>query len=566
MKFSYKALSAEQITGGKKIVTFSAPATDINLWGGIPQKKKFDLGEESAGFQREESPTRLKNIAEFLKNPTNTVQNSLLCSVRESENCSFMFVPLESEDGNNTLGHFEIEMPDFSSMSLLQLFGRVQDYLEKRVPELKGRKPSEETITKLQELARDSGALIDDIEEQTNGSDAVDDGTAAIFDQSHIVDFWDEIASRRIILAKIPDFSSEEFLGFSREALESYLKPVVVVDGQHRLRGALLAAKESLSDDAARTEAELLIDSGITPDEAESRLLKKFVRSLPITLLLDTDPAEHVFQFVVVNQKATPIGRALLGTIVSTSLTDSELVGVADRLRNAGIPLDESRSASYMARDPNSPFCNLVELGMSNDNANLKLQWSVFVSLVNLFKNLNGATPYHESTDYARAWKNHHLAESEIVSEYSNKDFDTPYDYWKSNDGPWRSVFICFWTEIRDRFSNLTDDQARNYWGNPRRSNLFNKIYLNILASDFFKYLRANRITINGVDELKATISSWLDGVDNNYFARDWELEKTGVKKDSPGIRSKWSKIWDEYRLSPESLPDRTKFRKPSTV
>ena len=67
-------------------------------------------------------------------------------------------------------------------------------------------------------------------------------------------------------------------------------------------------------------------------------MLASCSRRLPISLLLDDSPEEHVFQFVVVNQKATPIGRALLGTIVSTSLTAEELDKVAQRLTQAGIP------------------------------------------------------------------------------------------------------------------------------------------------------------------------------------------------------------------------------------
>ncbi len=574
MEFSYKAIVLKQVEGGKQLAFFAAPATDVELWGGVPQKKKFDSGEESAGFQREENQTRLKSISDFLKDPNNTIQNPLLCAIRNSPGSSFDFIPSDETAGTSTVGTVRIVIEDYKTMPLLGLLEKVQSYIENRIPALVGREPSEDRVNKLQERARESGVTFEEepesaegFENQNESEGGEGDSSAAIFEQSHIVEFWEEIAARRAVLSKIDNYSGDSFLGFGREALASYVKPIVVVDGQHRLKGALLAAQDLLhEDEAARTEAEQLIEQGLSPEEVEARQLKAKVRALPITLLLDADPAEHVFQFVVVNQKATQIGRALLGTIVSTSLSDEELEGVAERLRSASIPLDESRAASYMARHPKSPFWGLVELGMTNDNSNQKLQWAVFVALVNLFKDLKGGSPYHDTTDFATQWRRNHLDESEIVSSYAANEFESPYDYWRSDNGPWKGVFMRFWEEIRARFANLTDDQKRNYWGNPRRSNLFNKVSLNILASDFFKYMRSNRLTLNNLDAVSQHVSSWLEGVDDGYFDRDWELEKSGVKKDSPGIKHKWSKTWCEYRESPDRLPVSKTYRQPSTV
>lgn len=61
MEFLYPAVSSVQVEGGKQLITFSAPAADIGLWGGVPQKKRFDDGEETAGFQREDNPARTRS-------------------------------------------------------------------------------------------------------------------------------------------------------------------------------------------------------------------------------------------------------------------------------------------------------------------------------------------------------------------------------------------------------------------------------------------------------------------------------------------------------------------------
>src|ERR1044071_174398 len=133
MRFEYPAVLNVQIEGGQRLVTFSAPAADIGEWGGVPQKKRLDEGEETAGFQREDNQGRIKNLATFLSDPGNTLQNPLLCSDRGAEGCSVSFVPT---DDVASLGHVVIEMPSLAKLPLIEVFERVQRYLEGRVPSL----------------------------------------------------------------------------------------------------------------------------------------------------------------------------------------------------------------------------------------------------------------------------------------------------------------------------------------------------------------------------------------------------------------------------------------------
>src|SRR5690606_27670505 len=157
----------------------------------------------------------------------------------------------------------------------------------------------------------------------------------------------------------------------------------------------------------------------------------------------------------------------------------------------------------YMAKHPDSPFARCVESGMSGDNKMKLLPWSVFTYLVNMFKELKGAIPYHTSkTDYADSWRKNFLDTSPIVSSYDATRFESPFDYWSSFDGPWRDVFIVFWSKIKKFFANTKEEDARNYWGNPRNSNLFNKISLNILAADFFKFMRERKIELENAEHV----------------------------------------------------------------
>lgn len=584
MEFRYAAVVSEQVKGGKKLVAISAPAAEIELWGGIPQKKRFDDGEETAGFQREDKPKRIDEIAVFLGNPHNILQNPLLCSERTAKDANVEFVPFA---GHAELGELVITIPDYSKFTMLEVFERVQEYLEDRVPALKGKAPPEETVARLQLRARDGGLLEDaddgeegagdgdgscgdaeEVEDEASAEAEEDGSTSALFEESHITEFWEEVAARREVLTKVgSDRVGDSFLGFSREAMESYIRPIVVMDGQHRLRGALAAAKAHLRSADAMAETERRIAAGEAAETVAKDIVLKASRKLPISLLLDPHPAEHVFQFVVVNQKATPIGRALLGTIVSTSLSEEELEKVTERLQKAGIPLDESRAASYMARKRKSPFVGLIDLGMSGPNQNELLPWPVLVSLVQIFRDLGGATFYHQKNDYAATWRLKYLDLSPIVAGHQAAGFDTAYEYWCSFEGPWRGVFIEFWSAVRDFFGSTKDKNDHNYWGNPRKSNLFNKPSLHILAADFFRYLTMAKTAIENDGQVKDIVADWLADVDRDYFNRDWKLDRAGVKKDSPGIRFTWSKQWDEYRTGPKDrLPDVRNFSKPTVV
>jgi len=335
---------------------------------------------------------------------------------------------------------------------------------------------------------------------------------------------------------------------------------VVLVDGQHRLAGALKAAEKELDEPSAQEVIEREISAGMSSQEVSSRLLLERSRCLPVSLLMTTSPEEQVFQFIIVNQKATPIGKSLLGTIVSTSLANEELDRVAGRLQSAGIRLEESQAITLLSRLQESPFRNLVERGLTGDAKDL-LQWSVFGGLIAIFRDLKGGTLFGQKNDYADRWRKKYLDSSPIAADFQEHGYESAFHYWRSLDGPWRSVFIQFWTKIRDTFGDTSDPDRPNYWGRSRDSNLFNKISLTILAADFFQYLVDTKSELKAADDVPGLVDDWLEDVNPDYFNKDWNLG--GVKKDSVGIRNQWAALWTEYRKSPTSLPNKRNFRSP---
>ncbi|MBB2747104.1 UNVERIFIED_ORG: hypothetical protein FHR35_006983 [Microbispora rosea subsp. rosea] len=554
--YSYPAYIAQQTPTGKPLVFFAAPATEIEEWVGVPQRSRLDQGE-TIGFQRQENKNRISELSRFYHDERNIVQNPLL-GAPQSET----FVIFKAHEGHSHFGALEIVSQDFSETSLLSLMSQVVERLMSRVPELRDASLDQDRLSAIIEKARKEHGLSieapededeDDIEVANN--DDADATSVLLTDETHLIDFYTELQGRiKVLEALDPDMKPDQILGFDREAMISHLKPVMLVDGQHRLRGAVLAA-ELLADDQKGEEFLLkAVEDGREPTEAKAEYVRQHVRCLPVSLLMDSSPSEHVFQFVVVNQKATPMGKALLGTIVSTSLSKDELSHVAERLKDADIKLDDSQAIAYLTRADESPFKNCVQTGIkgAGGDRSTALQWAVLKGLVSVFRELSGGKIYGEPTDWARVWGKHHLDESELVA-----DFDTHEEKlaeWKRPDGPWRDIFIRFYSNIRERFGS-EDPEAHNAWGTTQ-SNLFNKVSLTILAADYFEFLRMHKRTLNSTQDVDSTMDEWLEGVNNTYFNRNWKVDK----KDTPAVRKRWASLWHTYRKNPESLPKEGQF------
>lgn len=565
--FEYPALLVRQGPGAPPLVLFSASAVEIDEWVGIPRKTRIVDGE-TLGFQRDDNPDRVDQIAKFYSEPNNVIHNPLLCAIRQNIGIDVSFAPVPGdfkEEPPAVAGTLTIKAKVRAVQSLSDLFRDAREALEQRVPELADRQVPETLVSKLR--MQSETVFPPDPTDQDNEEDSVEgteesmgstndinqSGEEALFEESHVAEFWSELRAREILLDRLGNqFEGDEFVGFGRDAVEAYLRPVILVDGQHRLLGALQAARTSLnSDPHILTRAAELLDAGTATDAVEKSLLVERARRLPISMLLDANPGEHVFQFVVVNQKATPVRPALLATIISTSLSETELEPITERLENAGIPLKSSRAISFFARHPSSPFAMLVTRGFENEGSEL-LPWTVLGQLVGMFRDLRGARYFHDGKlDYADAWRRRRLEASKITDGATN---GTAYDAWRGPDGPWKDVFIAFWGAVRDTLGCTNNHEAYNYWGRPRTSNLFNKPSLLTLATDFFAYIYDARRPIDSAEGVKSLVEEWLLDVDRNYFARDWKL--SGVKKDAAGSRKQWSKIWYGYRRDPRRLPE----------
>ncbi|MFC5382118.1 hypothetical protein [Aquipuribacter nitratireducens] len=558
-EYRYPAFLLKQTDRSKPLVLFAAPAGHIDSWAGVPQRRRL-AGEETVGWQREENQGRLKELTAFFSDGRNVVQNPLLCALQDADSVRF-----EPGAEDSAIGHVVVVPRPYADMPLLELLREVRERLATRVEGLSSVELDPQRLRAAIERARDTHDL--DVADDSQGpiehddepgvdedvvmqdEDVAEAASAVFAEETQIVDFYQELLIRIDILERIGEQSHpDSLLGFSRDAMLSYLKPVVLVDGQHRLRGAVLAAEASLDSEEGQRAQMDAIDAGEEPAAVKKALLDQYGRSLPVSLLMDDSPSEHVFQFVVVNQKATPMGRALLGTIVSTSLSRDELEPVAERLRDAGIPLDDSQAVAYMTRAPESPFMGLVQTGVSGDD-NRHLQWTVLKGLTAIFRELRGGKLYGQNNDYAAIWRDKYLPNSALVGEA--EDAEHALRLWADADGPWRAIFTRFYSLIRDCFGDPEDMEAHNAWGNTA-SNLYNKISLTILAADYFQFLVERRLTLNSVEDVDTTVGDWLEDTNQTYFNRDWRMT---LKKDQKAVKERWAKVWSEYRKNPTRLP-----------
>ncbi|MGD9578185.1 MAG: hypothetical protein AB7Y74_08030, partial [Syntrophorhabdus sp.] len=301
MEFTYKAICIKQTNSDKLLAMFAAPATEIDNWAGVPQKKRFGTGEETVGFQREENKKRVDSLGDFCSNAENIIQNPLLCSTRKITAASTIFTPNCDEIGDIQKGTISITIPEYSTMTMKEILGSVRSYIEERVPDLANVTPDENLVSKYKALASELGHLppeepipssTEDESSDTSSSEL--DAEAALFEESHIVDFWKEVACRHEVVKLMDDSPINEFLGFTRESLLSYLRPVVLVDGQHRLKGSIKAAEDRLSCADIQNEIESRIMAGEEAEIVQNSILNREVRRLPVSLLLTDDPAEQV--------------------------------------------------------------------------------------------------------------------------------------------------------------------------------------------------------------------------------------------------------------------------------
>jgi hypothetical protein len=254
-----------------------------------------------AGYQRQ-LDDRYSKITEYFNQPDSGGRNIIPSSIIVAiEKGKIKVTP----EGGNGLVRIDIAVEDLT----------LEELLTKTVASLKSRLGSDELAS--------IGLEGDDFQESSSESDEEE-----IPPESYL----------SIVVKKLEDAGQnmqtldENF----RQAVEEYLKgvskPGLILDGQHRVFGA--------------------------------KNVSSFPVFLPVVMLPGLSFSEQVFHFYVLNNKAKPLNKTELRSIIATSLGKEEIKNLYDRFKQVGVTAEETAWTYKMNTDPESPFGGLVNFGI----------------------------------------------------------------------------------------------------------------------------------------------------------------------------------------------------------
>ncbi len=494
--FSYLARRFYQHShSGMPILSFVASSDDIVKWAGVPRKAYEFRDGTLIGFQRQSDEKRVKEIGNFISSEKNVSPTAIVVAFRED---AIRFQSIENNEslaGTNDPG--EIGLIKFE---LKENPSSLSEAIEQYLALVRPRLPSEG------EHELDNASAI----ESKNGIYEVkEDNDEFIIHDSHLVRF---IRSLQVVLNDIdkrgddPDLYSEEEQKLL-ETLTELLKPAMLVDGQHRVHGA-----HTLEADVAFT----------------------------VCALSDASWEEQVFQFVVVNQKAQPIAAEFLGAIVSTSLTQSEIETLMERLDAAGINVEEYQMMDLVNNDPASPFRKMIKFRVTGEMG--KLPYPGMRQLANQFRQLT-PNPRFE------------LLASHFCSGNSMKEKRREWEKDK-----WLEYFCAFWGIIKDKYGDSQSDE--NFLWEPE-SQLMRIAVLQIIQDEFLDWtLQSKRQWSDEVAEFKKLVQTWIEYVPREFFLEKWRGVKSIPSPDGrerirealrkrisdPNFRFRKSRLFQENR------------------
>ena len=281
----------------------SCQASDLLEWADAP-RKRVDV---RAGYQRDLESRRVSRIAKFLEiSPKNILPSAVLVAVR----------PGKYSISETSMGLVEvtIEIPDDNPAEnraalALELRSRLSDD-EKRVA---------------QSLV-DAEAKAEEELQTELGENADSDSTPP---PSYFSALCAEIDSYGML--------SPERQTQIDEFVQSYAKPGLILDGQHRVFGA-----KEYED----------VGIGI---------------NLPVILLPGLAAAEQVFHFYILNNTAKPLDKRQLRSIISTSLSRKEIDDLYDRFGQARVDPEQAQWTYRVNTDPKSPFRDMINFGIMGE-------------------------------------------------------------------------------------------------------------------------------------------------------------------------------------------------------
>jgi hypothetical protein len=303
---TFSAIEVKQTPDADPFYLLKDSAEDILEWCDVPRKQE----EFMAGYQRalDDRYTHITNFFSVADEDGNSGKNIIPSSVIIAARQEAIRIRPLSEGSSIVEVEIDIEDRDLSESYMMVL-----DELKKRLS------PEELDSLKLEKGLEDS-----EEDQSADESEGPPDSYLA-----QIVKLLDEIDGD---FEKLEEGQREVVIDF----IKGVSKPGLILDGQHRVFGA--------------------------------KNVSAYPVYLPIVLLPGLSYSEQVFHFYVLNNKAKPLNKTELRTIISTSLSKKEIDELYNRFKQVGVTAEETEWAYRMYSEPVSPFYKLIDLKLSAGN------------------------------------------------------------------------------------------------------------------------------------------------------------------------------------------------------
>jgi hypothetical protein len=435
LQFEVHGLRFRQNPMSPELFAFVASSNDLLRFCGVA-RKSHDL---LSNYQRALDEKRVEaEVTPFFRVPENCSPTAIVISLQQTNVCEISFTALDAApflDKGITITTLQLRFRDTAAFSRQILLDTAKSFLDSRL--LSDQPPRD--VDSGADSDGEEDAQICASDEDGASADSADDednGNAGSEEDEETVEIGQSILRALRERLDNPDEVSDELIA----SLHEMLKPALIIDGQHRLYGAA-GVEESIP---------LLVCTMIKPSWKE-----------------------QVFQFIVVNDKATGIPKPFITSLAGMSLTAPELDELRTRLAQAGVALWEVEVMQRMGYDTTSPFYNLIEFKVTG-SGHKGLGYQTMKRVGKTWYSPTSSGLYKLMTAL-------YVAPGDKKQSKKN----LKHKWQSSND--WFEFFGLYWWSIRRQFENTPAWSAE--------ANLLTAVVLEMLQADFLKVLDAQSKT-----------------------------------------------------------------------
>jgi hypothetical protein len=483
----YDAIAFRQMEGSPLQVAFVTPTSELDTWARVPTR----LASQPHGFQRAEIKRHVEEIQQFFKADA-TNQNSSPTSILLGLDPDLKdHVRLLTADGepldpasistNPVRCQVAIDFDPWDpsrfdgdlDAEIAALMENVLPWLESRSSSaLREVEPAERGAT---EVAEDVAFEAEEIEDLADGEEETEEeeqeradelaeesedgpaspletpitGEAPTLEELQEIQFLADLDLGKLRAlqedASYRDWPNDQAGQDQRQwlirALKDELKPGLIIDGQHRVRG--------------------------TKDLQDVPFL--------ISLLPDANWPELAFQFIVNNGSAKKVSNNLLMAIVGQSLMPDQLQSIEVRLLKAGIKVALIRASMRLQLEDN-PFMGMLTTGTPGEVGFLDAT-AMQRKVVEIWfgrRDKSGLNPRLLGLrhPYDREAKSFRILDM-FGANCPKGTRSERAEYWQNGDdqvqGLWFDYFSALWDALEEKYSPRLWPATSDDWPSPKR-------------------------------------------------------------------------------------------------